>query len=71
LTVFDELYFLWSSSPDSSEDNETVAEESTDANKDVDEREDSLDQGQEDQQLCPVFLKKLKMRRRGVVTKHL
>jgi hypothetical protein len=50
--------------PDSSEDNETVAEESTDANEDVDEREDSLDQGKEDQQLCPVFLEKLKRRRR-------
>jgi hypothetical protein len=41
--------------PDSSEDNETVAEKSTDANKDVDEGKDSLDQGEEDQQLCPVF----------------
>ncbi len=40
--------------PDSSEDNETVAEESADANEDIDEREDSLDQGEEDQQLCPV-----------------
>jgi hypothetical protein len=57
--------------PDSSEDNETVAEESADANKDVDEREDSLDQWEEDQQLCPVFLEKLKRRRRGVVSKHL
>jgi hypothetical protein len=35
--------------PDSSEDNETIAEESADANEDVDEREDCLDQGQEDQ----------------------
>ncbi len=41
--------------PDGSENNETVAEESADANEDIDQREDSLDQGQEDQQLCPVF----------------
>jgi hypothetical protein len=57
--------------PDSSENDETVAEESADANENVDQREDSLDQGQEDEELCPVFLEKLKWRWREVVNKHL